>query len=82
MCECVSTNPGTIVVPATSITRAPSGTAPRGPTPAIRLSRTTMSAFSITSVPRIVIARAPRSTTVPCGMSRGALTRTRTSSAL
>jgi hypothetical protein len=42
---------GTIVRPAMSMTRAPAGTAtvPRAPTAMMRLSRTTMSASSITS---------------------------------
>ena len=61
-------------------TPTPAGTLPRGPTLAIRLFRTTTSAFSTTSVPRIVTTRAPRSTTVPVGMSRGAATRIRSSS--
>ena len=75
MCACVSTKPGTTVFPATSITVAPSGTSP-GPadTDTIRLFVTTTSAFSTISSPFMVIARAPRSTTVPRGMSRSAVT--------
>ena len=71
-----STYPGRIVLPATSISRAPAGIAtdPRGPTAAMRLSVTMTSAFSITSSPFIVITRAPRSTTVPRGVSRGTRT--------
>jgi hypothetical protein len=67
MCACVSTNPGTIVIPPTSIPRASAGTftVPVGPTAAIRLLYTTRSAFSITSSPFIVMTRAPRSTAVP-----------------
>ena len=75
MCAWVSTKPGTTVLPERSITVAPSGTSP-GPadTDAMRLFVTTMSAFSTISSPFMVIARAPRSTTVPCGMSRSAVT--------
>ena len=80
MCACVSTNPGTIVAPLTSITSAPSGADPLGPTLDMRLFSITTSAFSITSLPRIVMTRAPRSTTVPCGMSRVASIVTRISS--
>ena len=80
MCACVSTKPGTIVLPATSITRAPAGASALGPTLVMRLLVTTTSAFSSTSSPRIVMTRAPRSTTVPCGMSRVAVTWMRTSS--
>ncbi len=84
MWEWVSTKPGTIVFPLTSITRAPSGTAtlPRAPTAAIRLFRIRTSAFSMTSFPRIVTTRAPRRTAVPWGISRWAVTRIRTSSGL
>ncbi len=83
-CACVSTKPGTIVLPATSITCAPPGTStvPRRPTAAMRLSRTTTSASSITSSPRIVTTRAPRSTATPSGVSRRASTATRTSTGL
>ena len=75
MCACVSTKPGTMVLPAMSMTVAPSGTSP-GPadTDTMRLSVTTTSAFSTISSPFMVIARAPRRTTVPRGMSRSALT--------
>ena len=79
MCACVSTKPGTIVFPVTSITRAPAGASPRGPMLTMRLLRITMSAFSTISRSFIVIARAPRSTTVPCGMSLGARTMTASS---
>ena len=75
MWACVSTNPGTTVLPLMSMTCAPSGISP-GParTDAIRLSVTTMSALSTISSPFIVIARPPRRTTVPRGMSRSAVT--------
>ena len=76
----VSTKPGTMVLPVTSITRAPDGAEPRAPTLTIRLFRITTSAFSTTSLSFIVITRAPRSATVPSGISRGALKSTRRSS--
>ncbi len=79
MCEWVSTKPGMIVLPATSMTRAPAGSCPRGPTLTIRLLRITTSAFSTISYPFIVTAFAPRSTTVPSGMSRAAGIRKRCS---
>ena len=52
---------------------APDGmlTFPCGPTATMRLSRTTMSPFGMTSLPFIVRMRAPRSATVPCGLSLG-----------
>ncbi len=52
---------------------APDGmfTFPCGPTATMRLSFTTMSPFGMTSLPFIVRMRAPRSTTVPCGLSFG-----------
>jgi hypothetical protein len=65
-----------IVLPVTSMVRAPEGmrTWPRRPISAIRLSVTTMSPLSITSGPFMVRIRAPRSTTVPDGLDRGAST--------
>ena len=80
-CACVSTKPGMIVLPETSIGCAPFGifTLPRLPIAVMRLSVTTMSAFSITSAPFIVITRAPRSTDTLFGMSRSAVMRMRVS---
>ena len=54
-----------------SISRAPLGivTVPLAPTAVMRLSVTTTSPRSITSVPCIVISRAFRSTTTPRGLS-------------
>jgi len=73
MCEWMSTRPGMIVFPLTSMTVAPgaAGPLPVGPTETIRLSRTTKSPFSMTWSPFMVTIRAPRSTTVPRGTSRG-----------
>src|SRR6185503_5811227 len=68
---CTSTNPGTIVFPATSMIWAPGGACPRGPTETIRSFVTTTSPFSMISSPFIDTTRAPRNTTVPRGMSRG-----------
>jgi hypothetical protein len=76
MCAWVSTKPGRIVLPATSITLAPAGTSPRAPTLTMRLFRTTTSASSMISLSFIVMTRAPRSTTVPCGRSRATRTTT------
>jgi hypothetical protein len=61
------------VLPAASKVLAPAGTetVPDGPMAAIRLSVTTMSAFSRTSSPFIVTTRAPLSTHEPCGTDRG-----------
>ena len=73
MCACTSTKPGTIVLPATSMTFAPAGTAtrPLAPTATMRLPVTTTSARSSTSSPFIVATRAPVRTTVPVGRARG-----------
>ena len=78
-CACTSTIPGMITFPDTSMTVAPGGmrTRPCGPTPTIRWPVTTMSACSITSFPRMVIARAPRSTTLPFPVARGTSTGSR-----
>ena len=75
MCACTSTSPGMIVLPDTSIVRAPAGTVtlPSAPTAVIRLFVTTTSPRWITSSPFIVMIRAPRSTTVPLGRSFGAV---------
>ena len=64
-----------MVFPATSTTAAPAGssTAPRRPSAAMRLSRTTTTPSSITSSPRIVTMRAPVSAQVACGLSASAL---------
>lgn len=80
-CACTSTYPGTIVFPVTSTMRAAGGiaTVPRFPTATIRLSVTTRSAFVTTWSPFIVIARAPRSTTVPVARARGTATSSVTS---
>jgi hypothetical protein len=80
----VSTKPGTIVFPVTSNTRASLGTStlPRAPTATMRLSRTTTSAFSMTSLPFIVITFAPRKTETPRGVSRVAVTVIRVSAGL
>ena len=76
MCACTSINPGMIVLPDTSITRAPPGTftLPCAPTPTMRLPVTTTSPRAITSSPFMVMMRAPRSTTVPVGRSLAAVT--------
>src|SRR5574338_334080 len=76
MCAWMSTMPGMIVLPDTSMIFAPAGilTAPRRPTLSIRLSRTTMSPFSMTSLPFMVMIRAPRSATTPDGFARAAST--------
>src|SRR5439155_19379 len=66
-CAWMSTNPGMIVLPLTSITRAPAGGAPRAPTDTMRLSVTTTSPFSTTSSPFMEMIRAPCNTTVPRG---------------
>ena len=79
MWEWVSTKPGMMVFPVTSTTRASAGAEPRGPTLTIRLFRITTSALSTISFPFMVMARPPRSTTVPCGRSRLIGTRIRCS---
>jgi hypothetical protein len=68
-----------IVLPATSMIFAPAGrfTWPAAPTAATRLSVTTMSPFSMTSVspaPFIVTIRALARTIDPCGRARGTST--------
>ncbi len=75
MCACTSTKPGMIVLPDTSIVRAPLGTVtlPSAPTATMRLFVTTTSPRGITSSPFIVMMRAPRRTTVPVGRSLGAV---------
>ncbi len=60
-----------IVLPLTSITCAPDGAAMLGPTWAIRLLVTSTSPRSNTSSPFMVTMRAPRSSTLPCGVARG-----------
>jgi hypothetical protein len=62
-----------IVLPETSIVRAPAGTVtlPSAPTATMRLFVTTISPRGITSSPFIVMMRAPRRTTVPPGRSFG-----------
>jgi hypothetical protein len=62
-----------IVLPDTSIVRAPLGTwtLPSAPTATMRLFVTTTSPRWITSSPFIVMIRAPRNTTVPLGRSFG-----------
>ena len=79
-----SMNPGTMVLPVTSMTRALAGLGldPAGPTATIRSSRITTSAFSMISRPFIVMARAPRSTRLCFGVSRRAPIRIRCSAAL
>ena len=67
----MSISPGMIVLPATSMTRAPVGAAHVAATQRMRLSVTTRSPFSISSSPFIETMRAPRSTTDPRGTSRG-----------
>ena len=71
MCAWMSTYPGMIVLPVTSISFVPDGicTFPCGPTATMRLSFTRTSPFGMTSFPFIVRMRAPRSTTVPDGRS-------------
>ena len=73
----MSTNPGMTVLPETSISRALPGmsTVPLAPTPTIRLSRITMSPFSMISFPFMVTMRAPRSATTPSGLSFTAVIR-------
>ena len=67
----MSTQPGMIVVPVTSIARAPAGIVmlPAGPTAVIRLFVTTMSPCSMTSLPFIVTMRAFFRTIEPVGRS-------------
>ena len=64
-----------IVLPETSIVRAPAGTAtlPSAPTATMRLFVTTTSPRGMTSSPFIVMMRAPFSTTVPVGRSFAAV---------
>src|SRR5712671_3354524 len=69
-CACVSTKPGTIVLPLTSNTLAPAGTLPFAPTLLMRLFSTTISAFFRTSSPFIVTTVAPRRMIVPFGVRR------------
>ena len=66
-------SPGMIVLPETSIVRAPAGmvTFPCAPTPTMRLFFTTMSPLRNHLVALHVMIRAPRSTTVPRGLSFG-----------
>ena len=67
-------NPGTIVLPVTSMTFAPLGiaTLPFAPTAAIRLSVITISPCSMISSPFMATIFAPLKTTVPFGLERWA----------
>jgi hypothetical protein len=78
MCECASTSPGMIVLPCTSIVRAPAGglREPCAPIAVIRLPVTRTSPRAITSSPFIVIRRAPLRSTDPLGLARGSSTTT------
>src|SRR5882672_7429858 len=67
----MSISPGVMVLPATSMTRAPAGAVHVAATHAMRLSVATRSPFSISSSPFIETIRAPRSTTDPRGTPRG-----------
>ena len=70
-CQCASTRPGMTVFPVASTTVAPGGTGvdARGPTAAMRFSRTTTTPSGITSSPLIVTTRAPTIARVADGLS-------------
>ena len=69
----MSTNPGMIVFPVTSMDVVPAGmfTLPDAPTDTMRLLVTSTSPRSMTSSPFMVMMRALRSTTLPTGRSFG-----------